>query len=266
MSDKTQSPYVTKSVRKMSDGVWYESGENIVQEKAVTIYVNSKELATIVCSPWDLKNMAVGFLCSEGILNDKSKLKSLRIDEEKGLVYTEVEGFENAVSGKIFLKRYINPCCGKGRASFYYSSDALICKLVDSDLKISGQQILDLSKELEDRSDIFKETGGVHCSGLADRSEILLFSEDIGRHNTLDKIYGKCFLEDIPTHDKIIVFSGRVSSEILLKAVKMSVSILISRSAPTELALDLAENLGVTVVGFSRDDRCTVFTHPERIL
>jgi len=257
--------FVDKKVKKRVDGAWVEAYEQVVHEKALTIYVNESELTTIICSPWDLKNMVIGFLVSEGIIKEKEKLKKISLDEEKGLAYVEIEGYENNISGKLFLKRYITPCCGRGRASFYYSSDAMICKVVNNDIKIPAQAVQNLADELERKSLTFKKTGGVHCSGLANENEILIFCEDVGRHNTLDKIYGKCYMENIRTDDKILVFSGRVSSEILLKTAKMSVPILISRSAPTELALDLAEDLGVTVVGFSRDNKFTVYTHTDRI-
>lgn len=264
-NQQNRTTSIIRPVKRMEGNTWKDTEDNIVQEQAVTIYVNSSELSTIVCSPWDLKNMAIGFLCSEGILKEKNKLKSFSIDEEKGLIYVEIEGFENDLSGKLFLKRYITPCCGRGRASFYYSSDAMICKIINDDVKISGESVKRLARDLENRAHIFRETGGVHCAGLAVEEEILIFREDVGRHNTLDKIYGKCFMEDIPTEDKIIVFSGRVSSEILLKAVKLKVPILISRAAPTELALDLAEDLGVTVIGFTRNDSFNLYTHPQRI-
>lgn len=263
---KQHAPSVVRPIKKMIDGNLVDAEDKVVQEKAVTIYVNSSELSTIVCSPWDLEDMAIGFLCSEGILKDKEKLKKISMDDEKGLIYVEIEGYEQDLSGKLFLKRYINPCCGRGRASFYYSSDAMICKIVDEEMQISGETVIRLAKDLENKAYIFKETGGVHCAGLASGEEILIFSEDVGRHNTLDKIYGKCFMEDIPTEDKIIVFSGRVSSEILLKTVKLKVPVLISRSAPTELALDLAEDLGVTVIGFTRDNSFNIYTHAERII
>jgi len=257
---------VNRTIKKMVDNKWIEIEDTVVQEKAVTIYVNSEELSTIVCSPWDLENMVIGFLCSEGILKDKSKLKVLTLDNEKGLAYVEIQGYETDISGKLFLKRYINPCCGRGRASFYYSSDAMICKIVDKTLTVSSDLIKKLSIELENNSGLFKETGGIHASGLADENGIFIFCEDVGRHNTLDKIYGKCFMEDINTENKIIVFSGRISSEILLKTAKMNVPIIISRSAPTELAIDLAEDLGITIVGFARDSRFNVYTHFERII
>lgn len=258
--------WVSRSVRKVVDGRCRESVEKVVQEKAVTIQVNGEELATVVCSPWHLKFMVVGFLCSEGILRQLDDLKKITVDEEMGVAYVEIPGYESSLAGKMFLKRYISPCCGRSRAPFYFSSDALLCKTVESELKVPSAMISRLAGELEERSRLYQQTHGVHNAALAENGEIIIFHEDIGRHNTLDKILGQCFLEGIPLVDKIIVFSGRVSSEILLKTAKMNIPLLISRSVPTDLTLDLARDLGITVIGFARGKSFKVYTHPERII
>ncbi len=141
-----------------------------------------------------------------------------------------------------------------------------MCKNIVSGLKVTASDVRNLAEELEGRSQLFRKTGGVHSAALAVDGKILLFHEDVGRHNTLDKIMGQCFLEEIPLEDKLIVFSGRISSEVLLKTAKMGISVIISRSAPTDLALDLAEDLGITVVGFARGKQFNVYTHPERVV
>jgi FdhD protein len=94
---------------------------------------------------------------------------------------------------------------------------------------------------------------------------VLWTFEDIGRHNAVDKVFGRCFLEEVPTADKLMVFSGRVSSEILIKIARLGISILIARGAPTDLALEMAKELGVTVVGFARGDKLNIYTHGYRI-
>lgn len=259
-------PAVFRRVLRAQESGMHEQEDLIVREKALTVYLNSKEFATIVCSPTHLDYMAVGFLCSEGILQKRSDLKDLTIDEEKGLAFVATGGEPGNLAEQLFLKRYITPCCGRSRASFYFSTDALLCKNITSGLRVSVAGVLSLAAELEERSRLFHKTGGVHSAALAVDGKILVFHEDVGRHNTLDKILGQCFLEEIPLEDKLIVFSGRVSSEVLLKTAKMGVAIIVSRSAPTDLALDLAEDLGITVIGFARDKRFNIYTHPERVV
>lgn len=259
-----RNPVAPYLVRKVDENGWLEEEDFVVRETALTIHVNGKELATLVCSPMDLEYMAVGFLCAEGILQKREDLKGITLDEEEGMAWVETGG-DASLAEKVFLKRYITPCCGRSRTSFYFATDALLCRPVTSELKVSRKTVVNLAAELQERSGLFRRTGGVHGAALARNDEILIFREDIGRHNTLDKIYGQCFLEEIPRHDKMIIFSGRVSSEILLKVAKMGAPILVSRSAPTDLALKLAEDLRVTVIGFARGNRMNIYTHPDRI-
>ncbi|MDH7578689.1 MAG: formate dehydrogenase accessory sulfurtransferase FdhD [Bacillota bacterium] len=258
-------PIVACRVRRVDENGWRDQEDLIAREIALTVYLNSKELATLVCSPMDLKYMAVGFLCAEGILQKRGDLRGINLDEAEGLAWVETSEAAS-LAERVFLKRYITPCCGRSRTSFYFAADALLCKPVTSDLKVSTATALRLAAELQENSRLFHQTGGVHNAALAHRDRILIYREDIGRHNTLDKIYGQCFLEEISPHDKIIVFSGRVSSEILLKVAKMGVPVLVSRSAPTDLALKLAEDLRITVIGFARGNRLNIYTHPDRVI
>ena len=108
--------------------------------------------------------------------------------------------------------------------------------------------------------------GGVHSSALADRDNILISAEDIGRHNTLDKIMGECLTNRLLTEDKILLTTGRISSEMVLKAARMQVPIVVSRGTPTERAVRLGEELGITVIGYARSNRLSVFSGEERLL
>jgi FdhD protein len=136
---------------------------------------------------------------------------------------------------------------------------------VESKVEIPTLQVIALVKEFQHRSQIYRTTGGVHSAALCDTSDIIVFSEDIGRHNALDKIFGECILNDIATDDRIIITSGRISSEIVLKVAKRNIPIILSKSAPTNLGVRLADDLGVTLVGFIRGRRMNVYTHAERI-
>jgi FdhD protein len=166
--------------------------------------------------------------------------------------------------GKLWGKRTVTSGCGKG-ATFYHLLDSLNAKIVVSDITITASQVQDLMGDLNRSSELYRETGGVHSCALADAEKILVFRDDIGRHNAVDKIYGTCFLEDIPLEDKLLLTTGRISSEMTVKTARMGVSVLISRSAPTSLALDLAERLGLTVVGYVRGGRMVVYTGQHRV-
>lgn len=133
-------------------------------------------------------------------------------------------------------------------------------------VQLTTEQIFSLMNEMEEQADMFRHTGGVHNAALCAPDRLLLSRMDIGRHNALDKIYGHCLRNKISVRNKIIVFSGRISSEILLKVAKIGCEIVLSKSAPTELALTLAEELGITTVGFIRGNSFNLYTHPERIV
>lgn len=238
--------------------------DRVVREAPVTLFVNDQELATLVCTPDALEDLAAGFLYGEGILAGPGDLKGITVNNENGLVW--VETTSPAPAAESFLKRYITTCCGKGRASFYFVNDARGIDPVPADgLRISPDEITALAASLEEEAGLFRSTGGAHGAALCRPDGIIAFYEDIGRHNAVDKIVGHCFLKGIPLSDKALALSGRVSSEILIKAARAGIPVIISRSAPTDLALKLAGELGVTVAGFVRGDRFNLYTHPERV-
>ncbi len=239
--------------------------DQVVREVPVTLFVNDLELVTLVCTPDSLEELAAGFLFSEGMLSGPGELKNITVNHEEGLIWVETDSPGPAPEN--FLKRYITTCCGKGRASFYFVNDARGLRPLEApDFSISLESITALSTALEARADLFRSTGGAHGAAICRTDGIVAFYEDIGRHNAVDKIVGHCFLNAIPLSDKVIALSGRVSSEILIKVARMRVPVIISRSAPTDLALRLADDLGVTVAGFVRDGRVNLYTHPERVI
>ncbi|MEN6621401.1 MAG: formate dehydrogenase accessory sulfurtransferase FdhD [Smithella sp.] len=239
--------------------------EQVVIENALTVYLNDKEFVTMICSPVQEKELVTGMLCSEGIINKPEQLAKISLDKQEGLVWVETS--ESKTLGEtMFLKRYLTSCCGKGRTSFYFANDARLTQHIGSDLRITAQEVSFYINLLEKQSELFRLTGGVHGGAVAAKGNLEFHTFDIGRLNVLDKIYGHTFTQRIDLSQKVIVFSGRMSSEIVIKIGKMGCPILIGVSAPTALALKLAEELGITVIGFARKDRFNIYTHPERIL
>ncbi|MCJ7499425.1 formate dehydrogenase accessory sulfurtransferase FdhD [bacterium] len=237
---------------------------SVVQEVPLTVFLNGKELITLLTTGDANRELALGFLLSEGFLQVKEDLKSIRVDDEAGTVEIELSG-DLDLTEKLWGKRAVTSGCGKG-ATFYHILDSLHAKPVSSQLTVAPARVYELMKELNRLSDLYRETRGVHNSALADGEKILVFRDDIGRHNAVDKIRGACFLDEIPLGDKLLVTTGRMSSEIVVKVAKMGVPILISRSAPTSLALDLAERIGLTLIGYVRGDKMTVYTGKQRVL
>lgn len=234
----------------------------IVREFPLTIILNGQELVTLLCSPADLKYLAIGFLFSEGLVKSKDDVRRVTVDEAKGVVRVET-GYMGAVDSESVFKRLITPGCGRG-ASFYSAADSGLEK-VDSNLTLNAIEVFELMKLFQHKSLIFRTTGGVHSAALCDNQRIIIFSEDIGRHNAIDKIFGQSLDENLQVEKLVILTSGRVSSEIIVKIARRKVPILISKSAPTSSGVKLADELGITLVGFVRGTRMNVYTHDSRI-
>ncbi|CEG28355.1 formate dehydrogenase accessory sulfurtransferase FdhD [Bacillus sp. B-jedd] len=240
--------------------------DTIVTEYTATIKVDGEEFVTMVCSPSYIEEMAVGYLASEGIIRKFEDIEDIWIQENEGFIHVKTRK-HNPFSRTLQGKRYLTSCCGASRQGFVFANDALTAKNVhDTHVTISVSDCFRLMKEMQDSAEVFHNTGGVHNAALCCVDGTVLSRMDIGRHNALDKIYGHCLMNDIPINDKVIVFSGRISSEILLKVAKIGCPVVLSKSAPTELALKLAEELGITAIGFIRNGTMNVYTHPERII
>jgi FdhD protein len=228
----------------------------------LTIFLNGQELVTMMCSPKDLKYLAVGFLVSEGLLSNIDEIKNIDVDEWQGIVRVETNKAIEADS-RFFAKRLITSGCGGG-AAFYSDADIAVTKL-ESRTKISTDEVFTLAQEFQRRSELYLSTHGVHSAALCDRATILIFQEDIGRHNAIDKIFGNCLLEKINTVDLAIISSGRVSSEIMHKVAKRDIPIVISISEPTSLGVKIADNYGITLIASVRGNKFDVYTNDWRV-
>lgn len=251
-------------IYKFHQGTLVEQLDEVVSEFPLTIFVNDEEFATMVCTPSNLDELVIGFLASEGLIRSKREIQTLSIDEGKGMAYVELTS-EIHTNPSLYSKRFIGSCCGKSR-QFYLKNDAKTAKTSTSRIVITPERCIQMMKELQNSSVIFRETGGVHNAALFNRDRMLINRSDIGRHNALDKIYGYCLINKIPVRDKIIAFSGRISSEVLLKAAKIGVGIILSKSAPTDLAIKLAKDLNITAIGFIRGSSFNVYSHSERLV
>jgi len=254
---------VTLPVIKVKGRAKTLTEDTIVREVPITIYFNKEEIVTILCSPSQVKELAVGFLISEGFIGDMSELYALGHHCEGNVV--RVEGKPKPGHKGIMSKRVMSACCGKSRMAFNFENDTSLVRVQESTTRISLDEAMFFANYLESNSPLFKETGGIHNGGVGSAGEVRYTCYDIGRHNVLDKILGRAHLLNLDLSDHVLFFSGRVSSEILLKVAKMKIPILVARSAPTDLALALAEDLNITFAGFARGDRLNIYTCPERI-
>jgi FdhD protein len=229
----------------------------VVREGPVTVYVNGKELVTFLCTPQNLRYLVLGFLYLEGIISSLDEVALLRVCDEEEMVEVRLtHDFELPTRG------VLTSGCGGGTT--FADLTTQMSKVV-STLEVTPSQILGLMRQLYRQAELYRATGGVHTSALSDGQQLLVVASDVGRHNTLDKIQGQCLLEGIDTRDRILLTTGRLSVEMLNKAARMQVPVLVSRTSPTDLAVEMAKAWGITLIGYARGEQIHVYSGEERV-
>jgi len=231
-------------------------------ERPVTLYLNDVEVATVQATPRDLEEMAVGFLVAEGLLGERSALSGVDVDQKRGLVYVTSE--EHVPDDLVFRTRYVTSGCGKG-VTFSSVGHARNLAPVTSDMTVSAEELYDLMGQLARAAEAYRDTGGMHAAGIGKDGVLLASFEDVGRHNAVDKVLGRAWLDGVDMEQAVVLSTGRISYEMAVKCAKARVPVAASRSAVTDLAADIAAGLGITLVGYARGGKLTVYTHPERI-
>ncbi len=250
-----QNLAVDVECNRFSNAGWVSTSAHVPVEKEIAIYVNRQALVTILCTPHKLNFLVIGYLYAEGIISGISDVASMRVCDEESEVDVRLSNTEFEIP----QVRTLTSGCG---GSIAFKNEA---KRVDSNLVVSPNIVLSQMKQFLKQMELYRLSGGVHASALSDTHNLLLVSEDIGRHNTLYKIQGECLMKRLETRDGILISTGRVSSEMLLKASLMQVPIIVSRTSPTGRAVSLAHELGITLVGYVRGNRLTVYSYPERL-
>lgn len=246
---------IRKIIRKKAD-ISEETKDYIAVEKKLRISCNGKDVISLYCTPALIKELVAGFISTEELIDGKFCADSLVItygDEIEADITSEV-----TVEQRNFIKT--SGCTG----GMTTARDKAFTKITD-DLQIHGEDIRTLFTVFNGKSELFRMTGCVHSAALCEGNTIVAFAEDIGRHNAVDKVLGSCILKNIPFSKKILLVSGRISSEIVLKCMKWGIPVVASRTSATSLALELAEDGGVTLVGFVRANRMNIYTNGQRI-
>ncbi|URZ14207.1 formate dehydrogenase accessory sulfurtransferase FdhD [Clostridium felsineum] len=258
--NKTQ----TCKVYKIEDRRESQIDELLVREYPLTIFLNKKKLATLLCSPENLKSLAIGFLRTEGLIKSIDDISSIDLNEEKGMAYVSTQ---NGVSEERFFSKKIDleNIKSNNTTGIQNFLKSLNCNPVESNTTISVSKIFEFMKKDLDYSEVFKKTGGVHCVALCSNKDMLIVYEDVARHNALDKVIGEAIVKKLYLKDKIVILSGRVSLEMILKAAKLEIPIIISKSAPTSLSVALANQLNITLVGFVRGNKMNIYANNFRI-
>lgn len=245
------------------EGSCRERPQWLIKEQPLTIHLNGREMVTLLCAGHHLKELAAGFLYAEGFLERVDDLEQLEVNESEGHVRATIRT-DVSLPERLWMKRTVTSGCGKG-SLFYYSLDALLSSPITSTVAFSAAQILDRVEELTRLSETYRRTHGVHNCAAADGNGILLFRDDIGRHNAVDMIVGHFFLNGFNLDDKMLITTGRLTSEMLIKAAKVRIPMVVSRNTATSLAVELARNLNITLIGYARAGKFTVYSGRERV-
>lgn len=240
--------------------------DNVIIEFTLKILINSKPFVNLVCSPQSLYALVMGFLFSEEIISGVSDIEKIHIDEQQGIANVELQN-KDAMTldcNGTYAVRTITTACGK----MHYINYAIFNKdkrVIKTDIKFSCKDILTRMNEFNRESELFKSTGGVHSCCLSNENENIYFEEDIGRHNAIDKVVGKALLNSVDFNKTFIVTSGRVPSDVISKISKCGIPLIVSRSAPTDKAIELAKAQNITLIGFARGGRMNIYCGQERL-
>ena len=236
MEKLTEDRAASRRILAYEKGAFQPQSRDLVKETNWRLIVNGEEADTFACSPWELEEVALGILFFRGTICRAEEVAQLRV--------LPAEGRMEAV-----LRPLPPPVREEGEP-----------------LLLRAAQVLSLAAGLEAGAGLFRRTGGVHTAALARQETILLRREDVSRHGALEKLAGACLREKFPMAGTILVFSGRVSYEIVSMAGRMGCGAVIARSAPTDLACRAAEEREMVLIGFAREERFNLYTCPHRVV
>lgn len=248
------------NISKINNNICEEISDFVVVEMPLKLYINYELYTVLMCTPNEVKELAIGYLFSEGIISSIDCIESIEEKfEDRVCVVLKDDIKVNYDNVKIEAS-----ACGKASIQLEFLELGWN-KVIESDYKLSVEVILKLIKEFNKSSEIFKQTGGVHSCAICGDDGTIAFSEDIGRHNALDKVIGKSLINNVPINNKFVMTTGRISSDIIVKAAKAGIPIIVSHSAPTDLALNIAKSANLTVIGFARGNRMSIYCGSYRI-
>lgn len=242
--------------------VEYAENRSLAQETMWSLVVNDEQWVRLLCTPDKLDYLALGFLAGEGIISTSADVDMLEVHDGDS-------GAGNAILVRLSdpnmdlpSQRIIASGC-TGGVTFDVSDNL---QPMNSRISVTPRQISELMQQMHREAVEYRRTRGLHSAALATQDGILVMAEDIGRHNAVDKIRGECLAREIETSDRLVLTSGRISSEMLRKAIKMGAPIIVSRTSPTDLSVQVARRLNVTIVGYVRGKRMRVYSGRERVV
>ena len=230
----------------------------VIDEQLLSIYVNGESLATMMCSPVQLEALTVGFLFNEGMIDSADDIGLLQLNMPRSVADVILTRDDIKLPRRMIL----TTGCGGGMTGQELSREF---PGLESDYTTTPPVIQRLMRQLQGAAQLYNAVRGVHTAVLGDADGLLVSAEDVGRHNAVDKVAGQALLDRIETIDRILLTSGRISSEMLGKARRMGIPIVASRTAPTSITVELADAWSICVIGYVRAGGMRVYTHGWRV-
>jgi len=231
-------------------------------ECGLTVVLDGLKVTKLMGSPEDGEELAVGYLSTAGLISEREDILDVRVDSTLGIASVDTRG-DQAMLPRIFDSHLTGQ--GFARGTAYRGLLVAAEPTVHSDLRVTIDDLLNAVEMLEKASTTHKRTHGTHSAALYGGGRLRIFREDIGRHNAIDKVYGACLLDGIPTADRVLLTSGRVWSETVCKAARRQTPIIVSIAPPTAQAVEVAERAGVTVV-MVKGGEIDVYSQVRRIV
>lgn len=250
---------------------------SVVIEEPLEIRINDQPVAVLMRTPGAEKELAVGFCLSEGLIADFADITLVHhcgqasptmedsgasLEESRNMVRITLASPAAARDPRLDVVRLVRSGCGRTDAEELASQ----LEPLDNDLRVQRKILLKLTSTIKQEQEAYRQAGGIHAAGIfTSHGELVTIREDIGRHNAVDKVLGHCLMQGITLKDKILVSTGRASYEMVTKAVRLGLPVAASLSSPTSLAVELAEHLNCTLIGYLRGQRMRVYTHAWRL-
>lgn len=239
---------------------WERYHAETIVETPVSLTVNGKEWISFMCTPIHLEALAIGFLFNEGIIKSMDEVADARVCEHGD----NVDVWLHHSAEQPSHWRRTSGCTGGVTAVDLLAKPNV--SLAENSFKVTPEAVMNMVEKLFESQELYRNTGGVHTSALSDGEKIVIAADDIGRHNTLDKIAGLCLMKNIFPQNRILITTGRISSEMLQKAAQLEAPILISRTSPSSLSIQMAERYGITLIGYARKHRFNVYSNIHRVI
>jgi FdhD protein len=242
----------------------------VAEESPLHIFLNQTHYATILCLPNQLKELAVGYLLSEGIIKTINEIQKITVNKQGKCQIRLKPGInlEKRISIAQPFARVVLSSCG---SADYWPLSKLIDKLdlpkLHANFRVKAKIVSETVRRLTALAEVFRKTGGVHVAALyTNEGKLVSYAEDIGRHNAIDKVIGTAALKGLSFSDKFLASSGRLTGDIVLKAARVGIPVLASLSAAVSSGVDAAQRTNLTLIGFVRGTCMNIFSHPERII